>query len=110
MSCSSIHVVVLRNRLYLGRNVVTSFFMHFENIGRGLLREGKLGEREWAVCSKQGGMNKKKSLHYCLRLIPYRSQPAKRAILIRSSIRSILLALDIGDAQWGQIQSFMHLL
>ena len=37
---------------------MTSFLMHFENIGRGLLREGR-GEREWAVWSKQKGMNRK---------------------------------------------------
>ena len=58
-SSSSIHVVFLRNRLNLGHTVVTSFHMHFENIGRGLLREGKRGEGEWAVWAKGGGMNRK---------------------------------------------------
>ena len=56
---SSIHVVFLRNRLYLGHTVVTSFCMHFEKIGRGLLREGKRREGEWAVWAKRGGMNRK---------------------------------------------------
>ena len=37
---------------------MTSFCMHFENIGRGLLHEGKRSEGEWAVCGKSGGMNR----------------------------------------------------
>ena len=56
---SSIHVVFLRNQLYLGRTDVTSFFMHFEKIGRVLLREGKRREGEWAVWAKREGMNRK---------------------------------------------------
>ena len=58
MSISSIHGVFLRNRFYLGRTVVTSFCVHFEKIGRGLLREGKRREGEWAVWAKGGGMNR----------------------------------------------------
>ena len=56
---SSIHVVFLRNRLYLGRTDVTSFCVHFEKIGRGLLRESKRREGEWVVWAKGGGMNRK---------------------------------------------------
>ena len=52
-------MVFLRNRLYLGHTGVTSFRVHFEKIGRGLLREGKRGEGEWAVWAKQRGMNRK---------------------------------------------------
>ena len=47
-----------RNQLYLGRTHVTSFRVHFEKIGRGLLREGKRREGEWAVWAKRGGMNR----------------------------------------------------
>ena len=32
--------------------------MHFENIGRGLLRKGKGGVGEWAVWAKRGVMNR----------------------------------------------------
>ena len=46
---SSIHGVFLRNRLYLGHNVVTSFRVQFEKLGCGLLREAKQIEGEWAV-------------------------------------------------------------
>ena len=42
----------LRNRLYLGHTGVTSFRVHFEKIGRGLLREGKWREGECAVWAK----------------------------------------------------------
>ena len=38
---------------------MTSFRVHFEKIGRGLLREGKRREGEWAVWAKGGGMNRK---------------------------------------------------
>ena len=48
-SFSSIHGVFLRNRLYLGQTVVTSFRVQFEKVGRGLLREAKQREGEWAV-------------------------------------------------------------
>ena len=48
-----------RNRLYLGRTHVTSFRVHFEKRGRGLLREGKRREGEWAVWAKGGGINRK---------------------------------------------------
>ena len=41
-----VYMFFLRNRLYLGRTDVTSFFMHFEKIGRGLLREGIQREGE----------------------------------------------------------------
>ena len=34
-----VYMFFLRNRLYLGQTNVTSFCMHFENIGHGLLRE-----------------------------------------------------------------------
>ena len=58
VTSSTIHVF-LRNQLYLGRTDVTSFCMHFEKIGHGLLREGKRSEGEWAVLAKSGGMNRK---------------------------------------------------
>ena len=38
---------------------MTSFCVHFEKIGRGLLQEGKRREGEWAVWAKGGGMNRK---------------------------------------------------
>ena len=38
---------------------MTSFCVHFENIGCGLLREGKRREGGWAVCAKGGGINRK---------------------------------------------------
>ena len=56
---SSIHDVFLHNRLYLGRTDVTSFCVHFEQIGRGLLREGKRREGECAVYAKRRVMNRK---------------------------------------------------
>ena len=46
---NSIHGVFLRNRLYLGHTGVTSFFVQFEKVRRGLLREGERREGEWAV-------------------------------------------------------------
>ena len=54
-SLCSIHGVFLRNRLYLGRTDMTSFRVHFEKIGRGLVREGKRREGEWAVWGKARG-------------------------------------------------------
>ena len=41
--------IFLRNRLYLGHTGVTSFFVQFEKVRRGLLREGERREGEWAV-------------------------------------------------------------
>ena len=52
---SSIHGVFLRNRLYLGGTDVASFCVHFEKWGRGLLREGKRREGEWAAWAKGRG-------------------------------------------------------
>ena len=43
--------------------------MHFENIGRGLLREGKWGKGEWAVWAKGGGMNRERKKTTCILLI-----------------------------------------
>ena len=43
---------------YLGRTDVKSFRVHFEKIGRGLLREGKRRKGEWAVWAKREGMNR----------------------------------------------------
>ena len=45
----------LQNRLYLGHTGVTSFCVHFVKVGRGLLREGKHREGEWAVWGKARG-------------------------------------------------------
>ena len=56
---SSIHVVFLRNWLYLGRTDLTSLSMRFGKWGRGLLLEGKRREGEWAVWTKGGGNNRK---------------------------------------------------
>ena len=50
-----VYMFFLRNLLYLGRTDVTSFCMHFEKIGCGLLREGKQREGEWAVWGKRRG-------------------------------------------------------
>ena len=55
MAISSIHVVFLRNGLYLRRNGVTSFRVHFEKVGCGLLREGKRREGEWAEWGEASG-------------------------------------------------------
>ena len=51
---SSIHVVFLRNRLYLGRTDVTSLSMRFGKWGRGLLQEVN-GERESGLCGQSAG-------------------------------------------------------
>ena len=56
---SSIHGVFLRNRLYLGHTGVTSFRVQFEKVGRGLLREAKRREGEWAVLVKARGDKKR---------------------------------------------------
>ena len=89
---SSIHVVFLRNRPYLRHTVVTSFRIHFENIGHGLLREGTRREGEWAVWAKRKGMNRK-----------YRSWKIKvntAAMLVIKNKRSladcVLFVLKIG--------------
>ena len=67
-----------------------------------------MGEREREV--NQGSpqldnssLHQLKGLLYAYFLIPYRSQPTKRARLVRSSTHSILLALDIEDCcrQYG---------
>ena len=55
---SSIHDVFLGNRLYLGQTVVTSFSVQFEKVGRGLLREAKRREGEWAVLVEAKGDKK----------------------------------------------------
>ena len=52
---SSIHGVFLRDRLYLGHTSMTSFCVHIEKIGRGLLRKGKRREGEWAVWGEARG-------------------------------------------------------
>ena len=52
---SSIHVVFLRNRLYLRCAVVTSFWVHFWKLRRGLLREAKRSEGEWVTLVKGKG-------------------------------------------------------
>ena len=59
---SSIHGVFLRNRLYLGQTVVTSFRRQFEKVGRGLLREAKRREGEWAVLLEGNGDEKRNTL------------------------------------------------
>ena len=59
MWSSSIHGVFLRNRLYLGQTIVTSFCVQFEKVGRGLLLEGKRREGEWAVLTKARGDEKR---------------------------------------------------
>ena len=56
-SASSIHSVFFRNCLYLGHTGVTSFSMHFEKVGRGLLREAKRREREGVELVKAKGIN-----------------------------------------------------
>ena len=38
---------------------MTSFRVQFGKWGRGLLREGKQREGEWAVCAKGEGENRK---------------------------------------------------
>ena len=53
----SIHGVFLQNRLYLGHTGVKSFRMQFKKVGRGLLRESKRREGEWAVLAKAKGDN-----------------------------------------------------
>ena len=53
---SSIHVVFLRNRLYLGHTGVTLFCMQFKKVGHGLLQEAKRREGEWAVLAKAKGI------------------------------------------------------
>ena len=47
--------IVLRNRLYLGGTDVTSFYMHFEKWGRGLLRKGN-GEGESGLRGLRAGV------------------------------------------------------
>ena len=59
---SSIHGVFLRNWLYLGQTVVTSFCVQFEKVGRGLLQEGERREGEWAVLAKERGVEKRVSV------------------------------------------------
>ena len=54
MNIIVVYMFFLRNRLYLGRTVVTSFRAHFEKIGCGLLREGKQ-ERESGLCGRRAG-------------------------------------------------------
>ena len=56
---SSIHGVFLRNRLYLGHTSVTSFCIHFKKVGRGLLREARRREGEWAVLVEAKGKEKR---------------------------------------------------
>ena len=62
MSNSSIHGGFSRNRLSLGKTVVTSFCMQFEKVGRGLLREAKRREGEWAVLVEVKGDEKRVSV------------------------------------------------
>ena len=52
---SSIHGVFLQNPLYLGHIGVMLFCMQFKKVGRGLLREAKRREGEWALLSKAKG-------------------------------------------------------
>ena len=59
---SSIHGVFLRNRLYLGLTGVTSFRVQFEKVGRGLVREAKRREGEWALLVEAKGDEKRKML------------------------------------------------
>ena len=61
-SPSSLHGVFLRNRLYLGHTSVTSFRVQFKKIGRGLLREAKRREGEWAVLVEAKGDEKRVSV------------------------------------------------
>ena len=49
----------MRNRLYLGGTDVMSFCVQFGKWGRGLLREGKRREGEWAAWAEGGGKNRK---------------------------------------------------
>ena len=70
-----VYMFFLRNRLYLGRTDVTSFCMHFEKIGRGLLREGKRREGEWSLWAKRGGM---KSYFSNKRLMRHRAKHWKK--------------------------------
>ena len=56
---SSMHGVFLRNRLYLGHTGVTSFRMQFKKVGRGLLREAKRREGDWAVLVETKGNEKR---------------------------------------------------
>ena len=55
----NIHGAFLRNRLYLGHTGVTSFRVQFEKVGRGLLREAKRREGEWAVLVEAKGDEKR---------------------------------------------------
>ena len=50
-----VNMFFLRNRLYKEHTVVTSFRMHFEKIGRGLLREGKKRESVGLCGRSEGG-------------------------------------------------------
>ena len=59
---NSIHGVFLRNQLYLGQTVVMSFRGQFEKVGRGILREAKRREGEWAVLVEANGDEKRNTL------------------------------------------------